>query len=201
MCLPPSGVAGAGEGAGAGGGSGQLSYQLADNRCADFGTCHAEGARDDAKSAVNGKLLALYRAGLEAVHDASRCREAATYVEQIVAQMTVPLIQGAIKYAQKADPASGGDGETATDGGKAYAEFHAFTTAALPRVAQCDAAAGMKEIRRALLDADVNFKIAKSFTQRVKDKAIGQKVLSDLHPGQLLIKIVQDELTDRKSVV
>jgi signal recognition particle subunit SRP54 len=47
-----------------------------------------------------------------------------------------------------------------------------------------------------LLDADVNFKIAKSFTQRVKDKAIGQKVLSDLHPGQLLIKIVQDELTD-----
>jgi signal recognition particle subunit SRP54 len=54
----------------------------------------------------------------------------------------------------------------------------------------------MKEIRRALLDADVNFKIAKSFTQRVKEKAIGQKVLSDLHPGQLLIKIVQDELTD-----
>jgi signal recognition particle subunit SRP54 len=47
-----------------------------------------------------------------------------------------------------------------------------------------------------LLDADVNFKIAKSFTQRVKEKAIGQKVLSDLHPGQLLIKIVQDELTD-----
>ena len=43
--------------------------------------------------------------------------------------------------------------------------------------------------------ADVNFKIAKSFTQDVKDKAIGQKVLTDLHPGQLLIKIVQDELT------
>ena len=64
------------------------------------------------------------------------------------------------------------------------------------RITEINVAETMKEIRRALLDADVNFKIAKSFTQRVKDKAIGQKVLSDLHPGQLLIKIVQDELTD-----
>ena len=64
------------------------------------------------------------------------------------------------------------------------------------RITDINVAETMKEIRRALLDADVNFKIAKSFTQRVKEKAIGQKVLSDLHPGQLLIKIVQDELTD-----
>ncbi len=64
------------------------------------------------------------------------------------------------------------------------------------RITEINVAETMKEIRRALLDADVNFKIAKSFTQRVKDKAIVQKVLSDLHPGQLLIKIVQDELTD-----
>ena len=64
------------------------------------------------------------------------------------------------------------------------------------RITEINIAETMKEIRRALLDADVNFKIAKSFTQRVKDKAIGQKVLSALHPGQLLIKIVQDELTD-----
>ena len=64
------------------------------------------------------------------------------------------------------------------------------------RITEINVAETMKEIRRALLDANVNFKIAKSFTQRVKDKAIGQKVLSDLHPGQLLIKIVQDELTD-----
>jgi len=64
------------------------------------------------------------------------------------------------------------------------------------RITEINIAETMKEIRRALLDADVNFKIAKSFTQRVKEKAIGQKVLSDLHPGQLLIKIVQDELTD-----
>lgn len=64
------------------------------------------------------------------------------------------------------------------------------------RITEINVAETMKEIRRALLDADVNFKIAKSFAQRVKDKAIGKKVLSDLHPGQLLIKIVQDELTD-----
>ena len=64
------------------------------------------------------------------------------------------------------------------------------------RITEINVAETMKEIRRALLDADVNFKIAKSFTQRVKEKAIGQKVLSDFHPGQLLIKIVQDELTD-----
>lgn len=64
------------------------------------------------------------------------------------------------------------------------------------RITEINVAETMKEIRRALLDADVNFKIAKSFAQRVKDKAIGKNVLSDLHPGQLLIKIVQDELTD-----
>jgi signal recognition particle subunit SRP54 len=64
------------------------------------------------------------------------------------------------------------------------------------RITEINVAETMKEIRRALLDADVNFKIAKSFAQRVKDKAIGKKVLSDLHPGQLLIKILQDELTD-----
>ena len=64
------------------------------------------------------------------------------------------------------------------------------------RITEINVAETMKEIRRALLDADVNFKIAKSFAQRLKDKAIGMKVLSDLHPGQLLIKIVQDELTD-----
>ena len=63
------------------------------------------------------------------------------------------------------------------------------------RITEINVAETMKEIRRALLDADVNFKIAKSFTQDVKDKALGQKVLTDLHPGQLLIKIVQDELT------
>ena len=54
----------------------------------------------------------------------------------------------------------------------------------------------LKEVRRALVDADVNFKIAKEFTNRVKEKAIGQKVLTSLQPGQLMVKIVKDELTE-----
>ena len=53
----------------------------------------------------------------------------------------------------------------------------------------------LKEVRRALLDADVNFKIAKEFTNRVKDKALGQNVLTTLNPGQLMVKIVKDEMT------
>ena len=52
----------------------------------------------------------------------------------------------------------------------------------------------MKEIRKALLDADVNYKIAKEFTQTVKDKALGQEVLQSLQSGQLMVKIVRDEL-------
>ncbi len=64
------------------------------------------------------------------------------------------------------------------------------------KITEINVAETLKEVRRALLDADVNFKIAKEFTVRVKEKAIGQKVLKSLHPGQLLIKIVKDELTD-----
>jgi len=54
----------------------------------------------------------------------------------------------------------------------------------------------LKEVRRALLDADVNFKIAKEFTNKVKEKALGQDVLTSLNPGQLMVKIVKDELTN-----
>lgn len=54
----------------------------------------------------------------------------------------------------------------------------------------------LKEVRKALLDADVDFKTAKDFITRVKDKALGQKVLTALKPGQLLIKITQEELTE-----
>ena len=62
------------------------------------------------------------------------------------------------------------------------------------RINEINIAESMKEIRRALLDADVNFKIAKSFTQNVRDKAIGQEVLKSLQPGQLMVKLVRDEL-------
>ena len=64
------------------------------------------------------------------------------------------------------------------------------------RITEINVAETIKEIRRALLDADVNFKTAKEFTDNVKVKALGQKVLTTLNPGQLLVKIVKDELTD-----
>ncbi|MEY3059524.1 MAG: hypothetical protein RL000_876 [Bacteroidota bacterium] len=63
------------------------------------------------------------------------------------------------------------------------------------RITDLNIANTVKDIRKALLDADVNFKIAKEFTDRVKDKAIGEKVINAISPGQLMIKIVQDELT------
>ncbi|UJH66613.1 signal recognition particle protein [Allomuricauda sp. SCSIO 65647] len=63
------------------------------------------------------------------------------------------------------------------------------------QITEINVAETMKEIRRALLDADVNFKIAKEFTNRVKEKALGQNVLTTLQPGQLMVKIVKDELT------
>ncbi|KAA2218403.1 signal recognition particle protein [Maribacter flavus] len=63
------------------------------------------------------------------------------------------------------------------------------------QITEINVAETTKEVRRALLDADVNFKIAKEFTNRVKEKALGQNVLSSLQPGQLMVKIVKDELT------
>ena len=64
------------------------------------------------------------------------------------------------------------------------------------KITEINVADTLKEVRRALLDADVNFKIAKDFTNKVKEKAIGENVLTTLQPGQLLIKIVKDELTE-----
>ncbi len=64
------------------------------------------------------------------------------------------------------------------------------------RITEVNVAETMKEVRRALLDADVNYKIAKQFTNKVKEKALGQNVLTTLHPGQLMVKIVKDELTE-----
>ncbi|WP_298897506.1 signal recognition particle protein [uncultured Psychroserpens sp.] len=63
-------------------------------------------------------------------------------------------------------------------------------------ITEVNVAETLKEVRRALLDADVNFKIAKEFTNRVKEKALGQNVLTSLQPGQLMVKLVKDELTE-----
>ena len=64
------------------------------------------------------------------------------------------------------------------------------------RITELNIAATLKDIRRALVDADVNYKIAKDFTDRVKEKAIGEKVINAISPGQLMVKIVKDELTE-----
>ncbi len=63
------------------------------------------------------------------------------------------------------------------------------------RITEINIASTMKEVRRALLDADVNYKIAKQFTDSVKEKAMGQNVINSLEPGQLMVRIVHDELT------
>ncbi len=62
------------------------------------------------------------------------------------------------------------------------------------RITDLNIAATVKDIRRALIDADVNFKIAKEFTDTIKEKALGEKVLNAISPSQLMVKIVKDEL-------
>lgn len=64
------------------------------------------------------------------------------------------------------------------------------------RITELNIATTVKEIRRALVDADVNYKIAKEFTDKVKEKAVGEKVLNSISPGQLMTKIVKDELAE-----
>jgi signal recognition particle subunit SRP54 len=64
------------------------------------------------------------------------------------------------------------------------------------KITEINIAETLKEVRRALLDADVNFKIAKQFTDTVKEKAIGQNVITAVKPGQMMVKLVHDELTE-----
>ena len=62
------------------------------------------------------------------------------------------------------------------------------------KITEINVAETLKDVRRALLDADVNYKVAKAFTDKVKEKALGQNVLTSVKPSQLLVKIVHDEL-------
>lgn len=64
------------------------------------------------------------------------------------------------------------------------------------KISDINIAEAVKDIRRALVDADVNYKLAKDFTDRVKDRAMGQDVLKSLEPGQLMVKIVRDEIAE-----
>ena len=62
------------------------------------------------------------------------------------------------------------------------------------KITEINVAETLKDVRKALLEADVNYKVAKNFTDTVKQKALGQDVLTAVKPGQLMVKIVHDEL-------
>jgi signal recognition particle subunit SRP54 len=62
------------------------------------------------------------------------------------------------------------------------------------RITEINVAETLKDVRKALLEADVNYKVAKVFTDQVKEKALGMNVLNAVQPGQLLVKVVHDEL-------
>ncbi|MCR5159652.1 MAG: signal recognition particle protein [Prevotella sp.] len=64
------------------------------------------------------------------------------------------------------------------------------------KITEINVAETLKDVRRALLDADVNYKVAKNFTDKVKQKALGMNVLTAIKPSQLMVKIVHDELTE-----
>jgi signal recognition particle GTPase len=66
----------------------------------------------------------------------------------------------------------------------------------LGRISETNISESLREVRMALLDADVNFKVARDFIERVKDKAIGQQVIQSIKPGEQVVKIIHDELVD-----
>src|ERR1700734_2998614 len=64
----------------------------------------------------------------------------------------------------------------------------------LGKISESNVTDSLREVRMALLDADVNFKVARDFIERVKTKSIGAEVIASVHPGQQIIKIIHDEL-------
>jgi signal recognition particle subunit SRP54 len=66
----------------------------------------------------------------------------------------------------------------------------------LGKISEANIADSLREVRMALLDADVNFKVARDFIERVKEKSLGQEVIQSVHPGQQIVKIIHDELVD-----
>src|ERR1051325_10903597 len=66
----------------------------------------------------------------------------------------------------------------------------------LGKISEANVTDALREVRLALLEADVNFKVARDFIERVKEKAIGQQVIQSIQPGQQVIKIIHDELVD-----
>jgi len=73
---------------------------------------------------------------------------------------------------------------------------HAFKNLrGLAKISEANIADSLREVRLALLEADVNFKVARDFIERVKAKSIGQEVIQSIHPGQQIVKIIYDEMT------
>ncbi len=66
----------------------------------------------------------------------------------------------------------------------------------LGKISEANVADSLREVRMALLDADVNFKVARDFIERVKAKAVGAEVIQSVQPGQQIIKIIHDELVE-----
>src|ERR1700684_3894173 len=66
----------------------------------------------------------------------------------------------------------------------------------LGKISETNVSDSLREVRLALLDADVNFKVARDFIERVKVKAIGQEVIQSIHPGQQIIKVIHDEIVE-----
>src|ERR1700758_4524888 len=66
----------------------------------------------------------------------------------------------------------------------------------LGKISEDNVADALREVRLALLEADVNFKVARDFIERVKAKSLGQEVISSIQPGQQIVKIIHDELVD-----
>src|SRR5258708_34790998 len=66
----------------------------------------------------------------------------------------------------------------------------------LGKISEANIADSLREVRLALLEADVNFKVARDFIERVKTKSLGQEVIQSIHPGQQIIKIIHDELVE-----
>src|SRR3954463_3459681 len=66
----------------------------------------------------------------------------------------------------------------------------------LGKISEENVGEALRDVRLALLDADVNFKVARDFIERVKAKALGQEVILSVHPGQQIIKVIYDELVE-----
>merc|ERR1719469_1604766 len=113
-----------------GNGAGKLLYRLAEKRCANFNTCEASGAGATGTSKVNTELFKLFATGRDLLQQ-GYCSAVPPLINQIVSQMTVPLVQGSLRYAYK----NSNDDRGAS--AKNAAEGATFSAAVLPLVNYC----------------------------------------------------------------